>query len=40
MPTWFCSRSWFDRLGGFDEIAKVSMFLNILIIFDSFLGSL
>ncbi|CAF0916166.1 unnamed protein product [Rotaria sp. Silwood1] len=22
MPTWFCSRSWFDRLGGFDEIAK------------------
>jgi hypothetical protein len=26
MPTWFCSRSWFDRLGGFDEIAKVSMF--------------
>ena len=28
MPTWFCSRSWFDRLGGFDEIAKVSLSCN------------
>ncbi|CAF1299153.1 unnamed protein product [Adineta ricciae] len=24
MPTWFCARSWFDRLGGFDEIARVN----------------
>jgi hypothetical protein len=24
MPTWFCARSWFNRLGCFDEIAKVS----------------
>ena len=23
MPTWFCARSWFDQLGGFDEIAQV-----------------
>ncbi|UJR36598.1 hypothetical protein I4U23_029318 [Adineta vaga] len=22
MPTWFCSRAWFHRLGGFDEIAQ------------------
>lgn len=44
MPTWFCSRSWFDFLGGFDEIAQVNVsshisrliyFLRIL-----FLGSL
>ncbi|CAF0977998.1 unnamed protein product [Adineta ricciae] len=30
MPTWFCARSWFDRLGGFDEIARGRKFYRSL----------